>query len=109
MKNDLIIVKTTFSKMAEAKKLAKILLNQKLAACIQFSKIESMFIWEGKISSEAEILVSIKTESKLYKEIEKLILQHHSYEIPQIIAIKIAKTSQNYQKWINLALNSQKK
>lgn len=108
MKNDLIIIKTTFNKIDEAKKLAEILLKENLAACIQFSKIESMFLWNDKISNEDEILLSIKTLSQFYAKIEKLILQYHSYEIPQIFSIKIAEASENYQNWIDSCLKKAK-
>ena len=96
MKKEFLIIKTTYPKLSEAKKLAKILLTKKLAACVQFSKIESSFIWQNKISCEKEILVSIKTKANSYKKIEKEILDNHPYEIPQIIAIKIDRGVAQY-------------
>ncbi len=100
MKNKFLIVKTTYAKMIEAKKLAKILLTKKLAACIQFSKIESLYSWNNKIIQEKEILVEIKTTKKLYNKIEKEILKNHSYKLPQIIAIEIKNGEEGYFKWI---------
>lgn len=99
MENQLIIIKTTFSKKSEAKKLAKILLIQKLAACVSFSKIESFYIWNKKIANSKEILVEIKTKASLYDKIEKIILQNHQYEIPQILAIKIDQSFLKYKNW----------
>ncbi len=101
MKNEFIIIRTTFSKNAKAKKLAKILITKKLAACVQLSKIESFYTWDKKVNQAKEILVEIKTKAILYAKIEKEILQNHEYEIPQILAIKIEKTSKNYKKWLN--------
>ena len=59
MKEKFIIIKTTYPNLAKAKNLAKILLTQKLAACVQFSSIKSMYFWEEKIANSSEILVSI--------------------------------------------------
>lgn len=100
MKKEFLIIKTTYPKLSDAKKLAKILLTKKLAACVQFAKIESCFNWQNKISNEKEILVSIKTKANFYKKIEKEILANHSYKIPQIIAIKIERGFFGYFDWI---------
>ncbi len=100
MKKEFLIIKTTYPKLGEAKKLAKILLTKKLAACVQFTKIESNFVWQGKISCEKEILVSIKTKANFYHKIEKEILANHSYEAPQIIALKIDQGFSGYLNWI---------
>ncbi len=99
MKDEFVIIKTTYPKILEAKKLAQILLEKKLAFCVQFLKIESMFVWDQKISCEEEILVEIKTKSQFFMQIEQLILAHHSYEVPQIIAIKIEQISSKYKNW----------
>lgn len=86
--------------MDGAKKLAKILLTKKLAACVQFSKIESLYSWENKILQEKEILLSIKTTEKLYQKIEKEILANHPYKTPQIIAVEIKNGFKGYFNWI---------
>lgn len=101
MKNEFIIIRTTFSKKLKAAKLAKILIEKKLAACVQLSKIESFYAWDKKINQTKEILVEIKTKANLYTEIEKEILQNHEYKIPQILAIKFKKPSSSYEKWLN--------
>lgn len=101
MKKEFIIIKTTYSKLSEAKKLAKILLEKKLAACVQFSKIESAFIWQNKISYEKEILISIKTKANFYKMIEKEIIKNHPYKVPQILALKIDNGLSSYFNWID--------
>ncbi len=101
---NLIIIKTTFTKKAKAKKLAQILLEKKLAACIQFSKIESKYVWNNKIAKSKEILLEIKTNANLYNQIEEIILKNHEYEIPQIFAIKADFCHLQYEKWVNSCL-----
>ena len=101
MKEKFIIIETTYPNLAKAKNLAKILLTQKLAACVQFLPIKSMYFWEEKICRDLEILVTIKTKSELYSSIEKIILKNHCYKIPQIIANTLNQGFQPYLSWID--------
>ncbi len=106
MKEKFLIIKTTYPKISEAKKIAQILLNKKLAACIEFSKINSNFIWEEKIISQNEILVIIKTKANLYKKIESEILANHPYKIPQILSITVFGGFNGYFDWISQELSA---
>jgi len=108
MPKKFIIVETTYPNLASAKKLGKLLLEKKLAACVQFLPIKSMYFWQGKIENSSEILVLIKSENSLYNEIEKTIKEHHDYEIPQILCIDVKQGSTPYLKWIALKLDSRK-
>jgi len=104
MKSKFITIETTYPNSSKGKKLAKnlaeLVLNQKLAACVQFSKIESAYFWEGKLQNDQEILVRIKTKNSLFLKVEKIIKKHHSYEIPQIISTQINQGSDEYLQWI---------
>lgn len=100
-----IIIKTTTQTKEEAQKIMQILLNKKLAACIQVKEIESFYIWEGQFNNDKEYELSIKTKNTLYKEIEKEILTNHSYKVPQILVINISDGYNEYLKWINEELD----
>lgn len=91
-----------------AKSLVKILLDEKLAACIQFSSVETAYVWQEKIRNEREILVSIKSKNSLYKKIEKTIKEHHIYEIPQIFSTQINRGFTPYLNWIDSSIRNQK-
>ena len=108
MKEKFIIIETTYPNLAKAKNLAKILLTQKLAACVQFLPIKSMYFWEEKIATSSEILVSIKSKNSFYKLIEKTIKEHHDYEIPQILCIDVNQGSAPYLKWIASKMDRRK-
>lgn len=97
-----IIIKTTYPNLKSAKNLAKILLSEKLAACIQFTKIETNYSWQNKIIEEKEALVTIKTNQKLYKKIEKIIVKNHEYKIPQILSFEIKNGYEPYLEWIGV-------
>ncbi len=95
------LVETTFKKTSEAKKMAKILLANKLIACAQISTVESLYSWKGKIINDKEFLLSVKTKTEFYKEIEKVIAQNHSYELPQISMMPISNGSKPYFSWLD--------
>jgi len=105
MKKEFLIIKTTYPKASEAKKLTKILLNKKLAACVHLSKINSNFFWDNKIINQSEILVTIKTKANLYKKIESEILENHPYKVPQILAIQVEDGFSGYFDWIKQELS----
>jgi len=100
---NLIIIETTFSKISKAKKLAKILLEKKLTACVQFTSINSAYIWQEKIQNSKEILLTIKTKESLFDKIAQIIKDNHEYELPEIISKKIT-ASDDYSRWLKSSL-----
>ena len=95
-----VIVQTTTSNEEEAKKIAKILIQDKLAACVQLKDIESLYNWDGKLCCEIETLLSIKTKKELFSKVKSKILELHSYDTPEIIELDISNISENYLKFI---------
>lgn len=108
MKEKFIIIETTYPNLASAKKLGETLLNKKLAACVQFLKVESSYFWQEKIENSHEILVRIKSKNSLFFEIEKIIKNCHDYEIPQILSTHINQGSKAYLNWIDSNLKKGK-
>ena len=98
--NKYIIITTTFDNIEEANKIIDILLKERLVSCCQLSNIISSYHWKGNIEKTDEYLLQMKSKKKLYKEIEKVIINKHSYEVPQIIAYDIVAGSDDYLKWI---------
>ncbi|MCT7524057.1 divalent-cation tolerance protein CutA [Aliarcobacter cryaerophilus] len=95
-----VIVQTTTSNEEEAKKIAKILIQDKLAACVQLKDIESFYNWDGKLCCERETLLSIKTKKELFSKVKSKILELHSYDTPEIIELDISNISEDYLKFI---------
>ena len=95
-----VIVQTTISNEEEAKKIAKILIQDKLAACVQLKDIESLYNWDGKLCCERETLLSIKTKKELFSKVKSKILELHSYDTPEIIELDISNISEDYLKFI---------
>lgn len=95
------IVFTTAGKIEEAKKIAKILVQEKLAACVNIIRpIDSYYVWENKLVEDKEILLIIKTRISLFNKLKNRIISLHSYKIPEIILIPIKKGLKSYLDWI---------
>lgn len=95
-----IIIQTTCSSKKEAKKIAKLLVKEKLAACVQLSKIKSIYSWENKLCVDKEVRLNIKTKKENFKKIQRKIKENHSYDLPEIIEIKITNGSLEYLQFI---------
>ncbi|MDD3008694.1 MAG: divalent-cation tolerance protein CutA [Arcobacter sp.] len=95
-----IIVQTTCSSKEEAKNIAKVLIEEKLAACVQLSKIESFYNWKEEFCCDNETLLNIKTRKDNFEKIKSKILELHSYDLPEIIQLDIANASEEYLKFI---------
>ncbi|MEQ8202526.1 MAG: divalent-cation tolerance protein CutA [Smithellaceae bacterium] len=96
-----ISVTTTTATKEEAQKIARHLVAQRVAACVQIAgPIISTYRWQGKVETAEEWLCVIKTRESLYPELEKAIISLHSYETPEIIAVPIIKGSREYLSWL---------
>ena len=96
-----IAVATTTAEKADADKLAQAVLERRLAACVQISgPIESRYWWNNRIETAQEWLVTMKTRRDLYKPLEKLLLEMHPYDQPEIVATAVAEVSAGYLKWL---------
>lgn len=91
---------TTTSTAAEARGIAQILIDEKLAACVQLVGIESFYVWEGATQKDPETLLLIKTRTALFEKAIARIKQVHSYTVPEIVAVPFAAGFAGYLNWI---------
>lgn len=97
-----IQISTTTETKKQAQKIARYLVEQKLAACVQISgPIESTYRWKGKVENAQEWLCLIKTRESLFGKVEAAIKKRHPYETPEIIATPIIKGSREYLNWLD--------
>ncbi len=100
-----IIVFVTAANSSEAKSIAYELLNSKLAACVNIvPMVKSIYWWQSKIEEGEECLLIIKSEDVFLERIVSRVKSIHSYEVPEIIAIKVVGGSKEYLEWIKLTL-----
>ncbi|MCP2521065.1 divalent-cation tolerance protein CutA [SCandidatus Aminicenantes bacterium Aminicenantia_JdfR_composite] len=101
MKNYIVIF-TTVNKEEEANKIAKKLVEERLAACVTvLPSGNSFYWWQGKIDNEREHVLIIKTKKDMYKRVEERLRDLHPYKVPEIIALPIIKGFKEYLNWID--------
>jgi periplasmic divalent cation tolerance protein len=98
---DKVVVLITAASRRECKKIAKHLVEEKLAACVNITQgIESVYRWEGKVTTDKGYLMLIKTTREVFDEIKHAVAQIHSYHTPEIICLPIIDGSRNYLQWV---------
>lgn len=92
---------TTLPSRDDAVRIANLLIDEKLAACVQLLPIESFYVWEGKTQNENELLVLIKTRTALFEAAIARIKSAHPYTVPQIVGTAFAAGFNPYLDWID--------
>jgi periplasmic divalent cation tolerance protein len=101
MPAEAIQVVTTTAERKDADALAKAVLEKRLGACVQISgPIDSSYWWNNRLETAREWVLTIKTRRDLYKLLEKLLLELHPYDQPEIVATACVEISAGYQKWL---------
>jgi len=98
---DYTIITTTFPDKDSAKSAARLLVERRLAACVQLFPIESVYSWQGEICDENEVLLLIKTRAERFAEVAELIKQIHTYEVTEIVQVPIVGGFAEYLRWID--------
>jgi periplasmic divalent cation tolerance protein len=100
------VVLVTASSLLEAQTIAQSIIEKKMAACVNFFPVQSVYSWQGKINHDAEYQLIIKTEFKLFNSLERTIKELHSYSEPEIILLNIVDGSKSYLSWLSESLHS---
>lgn len=92
----------------EASRLADLLVERNLAACVQIlPAIESVYRWQGKIERQPEVLLIAKTLAAKFAELEREVRAIHSYETPEIVAVPLTALSEPYRQWLIASVTSE--
>jgi len=97
-----ILVLITCATPPEAERIARELVAQRLAACVNVvPHVRSLFSWENALSEEEEVLLVVKTRRSRFRQLAVSVRTLHSYRVPEIIALPIVEGSARYLKWID--------
>ena len=88
----------------EADGIARALVEERLAACVNITPVRSCYLWEGLLNLDGEELLIIKTEQRMVKKVMSRIIELHSYKVPEIIVLPIIEGHQAYLDWIAQSL-----
>jgi len=98
---DCIVVYITAPNEEEGARMAKTLVGEKLAACVNIIKdIRSIYFWQGKVEDEKEVFLIVKTKASLYEKLEEKVKELHTYTVPEVIAVPIVSGSKDYLGWV---------
>lgn len=87
--------------------LAKLLVDQELAACVQvLPPMRSVYRWKGEVCIDEETLLVIKTVDHLTEDVRKAVEANHPYEVPEFITVKAADVSEKYGSWLKASVRS---
>ncbi len=96
-----LLVFTNLPDAASAEKLADLLIEARLAACVNIlAPCASVYRWQGEIQHDEEVPVLIKTAADRYPELAAAIRAHHPYELPEIIAVSVSDGLPAYLQWV---------
>lgn len=94
------VILVTVDTQEAAEQLAKILVSDRLAACVNLFPVHSVYTWEGKLEQAAEWQLVIKTDLALFEAIEAELNNSHPYEVPEILALPIQEGAVPYLNWL---------
>jgi periplasmic divalent cation tolerance protein len=96
-----VIVISTFSSEESAAKVARTLVEKGLCACVNFTKVRSIYSWQGKLEDQPEYLALFKAAAACAKPLKEELANIHPYEVPEIVELKMSDISKPYLSWLN--------
>lgn len=108
MMTNAVVVITTTETPGEAERLAKLLVERELAACVQIlPQMTSVYRWQDKVEQANETLLLIKTTRAAFSQLEAAIKENHTYQTPEIIALPVETGSDGYLDWLKGSIRIQ--
>jgi len=95
------VVISTCANRKDAEKIARGIVDRRLAACVNILPIRSYYRWNGKIRVDSEYLIIAKTRSELFTKLKSRILALHGYHLPEIISLRVDSGYKKYLNWID--------
>nr|XP_054510258.1 protein CutA homolog [Agelaius phoeniceus] len=91
----------TCPNLSVATELARSLVQQRLAACVNIIPgVTSVYTWQGKLEEDSEVLLMIKTRSSRVPALSDFVRSHHPYEVPEVVALPVAQGNPPYLRWV---------
>jgi periplasmic divalent cation tolerance protein len=97
-----ILVLTSLPDIEAARRMARELVEARLAACVQIgAPVESLYHWQGRVETASEIPLAIKTRTEAFSALAAAIRARHPYELPEIVAVDFTDALPDYLRWID--------
>ncbi|MFT3990555.1 MAG: divalent-cation tolerance protein CutA [Luteolibacter sp.] len=101
----MLLVFCTFPDSEKARQIGTLMVERQLVACVNLLPgVESIYRWQGKVETAAEVLAVFKTTAEAFREFEKVLAELHPYDVPEIVAVSPEKVAEPYAKWVGDAV-----
>lgn len=101
------LVLTTLPDLEKGREVARTLVKEKLAACVNLvPNLTSVYWWKGEVTEDREVLALIKTNSEKLQELMERLKQLHPYELPEILAVEVKEGLKPYLNWIDTSVSN---
>jgi periplasmic divalent cation tolerance protein len=105
---DKIVILSTCSTEEEAERLARALVDARLAACVNVvPRVRSFYRWKGQVEDAAECLLVIKSSRPMFDALRSALVEAHSYEVPEVVALPILDGAPEYLQWLHENLGNE--
>ncbi|WP_029041091.1 divalent-cation tolerance protein CutA [Cucumibacter marinus] len=101
---DALLVTISIDTLANARRLADALVSERVAACVQILPATSVYRWQGAIEAAEELILTAKTRSGLLESLERVVADHHTYDVPEIVATPVVAINRDYADWLASSL-----
>jgi len=99
---DFIVVLITAPSAADARRIARTLVEERLAACVNvLPACESIYRWEGKVVEESEVMLVAKTSREQFPELARRVGEIHSYAVPEVIGLPLVEVAERYKSFLS--------
>ena len=95
-----VTVYITAGNEGEAERIARTMVEEKLAACVNFFPCRSIYRWKGKVEEDSEYVLICKTKKRIYRRLQKRVKEIHSYDLPAITAFDIVEGDGEFLQWV---------
>ena len=104
--DDHLLVLSTCPDAATAERLAGLLVEQRLAACVNIVPgLTSVYRWQGETQQDSEVLLLAKSRADRYPALESALVENHPYELPEVVAVSLNQGLEGYLAWIDRTLD----
>ncbi len=105
--NDILMIFCTFPDLGKARETGTALVESQLAACVNLiPAVESIYRWQGKVETAAEVLAIFKTTPEAWPRLESRLRELHPYDVPEIVALKPEHIAENYAQWVSTSVSA---
>ncbi len=104
-----IIVISTFPDEESSASVARDLINKKLCACVNLTKVRSLYSWNNRLEDQTEYLALFKSTTNTLRELKSNIKGAHPYDVPEIVEIRMSDVSKSYMSWLVESTNKMEK